>query len=131
MKEAIEDVRAAVERLMRAFSTGDEDGYFECFHPDATFFFYGQDLIGSREDYRSAVRSWKEEHGFRVLGAESLDAVIRVFGDCAILTHHVTTRQLWDGEQSVLHERESVVFQLQGDGGWLGIHEHLSSDETP
>jgi uncharacterized protein (TIGR02246 family) len=131
MREPIEEVRAAVERLMEAFSTGDEDGYFDCFHPDATFFFYGQDLIGSREDYRAAVRSWKSEHGFRVLAAESRDADIRVLGDTAILTHRVTTTQIWDGEQSVLRERESVVFERRGDGRWLGIHEHLSSDETP
>ena len=131
MTEAIEDVRAAVGRLMEAFSTGDEDGYFECFHPDATFFFHGQDLIGSREEYRAAVRSWKAEHGFRVLSAESRDADIRLFGDTATLTHRVTTVQMWDGEESTLHERESVVFQRQGDGGWLGIHEHLSSDGPP
>ena len=130
MTETIEEVRAAVERLMEAFSTGDEDGYFECFHADATFFFHGQDLIGSREEYRTAVRSWKTEHGFRVLSAESRDADIRLFGDTAILTHRVTTVQMWDGEESTLHERESVVFQRQGDGGWLGIHEHLSSDEA-
>ena len=130
MTETIEEVRAAVERLMEAFSTGDEDGYFECFHPDATFFFHGQDLIGSREEYRTAVRSWKAEHGFRVLSAESRDAETRLFGDTAILTHRVTTVQMWDGEESTLHERESVVFQRQGDRGWLGIHEHLSSDEA-
>lgn len=130
MTEAIEEVRAAVERLMEAFSTADEDGYFDCFHRDATFFFYGQDLIGPREEYRAAVGSWKAEHGFRVLSAVSRDADIRVFGNTAILTHRVTTTQMWDGEQSVLDERESVVFQRQGDGRWLGIHEHLSSDET-
>ena len=128
MTEAIEEVRAEVERLMVAFSTGNEDGYFDCFHPDATFFFHGQDLIGSRENYRAAVRSWKADHGFRVLAAESLDAYIRVFRDTAILTHRVTTTQMWDDEESTLHERESIVFQRQGDGGWLAIHEHLSSD---
>jgi uncharacterized protein (TIGR02246 family) len=130
MADAIEEVRAAVERLMKAFSTGDEDGYFDCFRSDATFFFYGQDLIGSREEYRAAVRSWKAEHGFRVLSAKSRDSEIRLFGDTAILTHRVTTIQMWDGEESTLHERESIVFQRQSDGGWLGIHEHLSSDGT-
>ena len=130
MTEAIEEVRAEVERLMEAFSTGNEDGYFDCFHPDATFFFHGQDLIGSREDYRAAVRSWKAEHGFRVLAAESRDADIRVFRDTAILTQRVTTTQMWDDEESTLHERESIVFQRQRDGGWLAIHEHLSSEES-
>ncbi len=131
MTEAIEEIRAAVGRLMEAFSTGDEDGYFACFHPDATFFFHGQDLIGSREEYRTAVRSWKADHGFRVISAESRDADVRLFGDTGVLTHRVTTMQMWDGEESTLYERESVVFQRQGDGTWLAIHEHLSSDETP
>jgi uncharacterized protein (TIGR02246 family) len=130
MTGSIEEVRAAIERLMEAFSTGDEDGYFDCFHPEATFFFHGQDLIGSREEYRAAVRSWKADHGFRVLSASSRDAEIRTFGDVAILTHRVTTVQMWDEEESTLYERESIVFQRRGDGGWLGIHEHLSVDGT-
>lgn len=131
MTEAIEEVRAAAERLMEAFSTGDEDGYFDCFHPGATFLFHGVDPIGSRDEYRAMVRTWKDEHGFRVLSSTSHDADVHVFGDTAILTHSVTTTQMWDGEESTLHERESIVFQRQGDGRWLAIHEHLSSDETP
>jgi uncharacterized protein (TIGR02246 family) len=124
-----DEVRAAVDRLMHAFSSGDEQGYFDSFHPDATFFFYGQDPFGSREDYRAAVRTWKNEHGFRVLSSTSLDPDIAVFGDTAVFTHRVTTAQRWDGEDVTLHERESIVFQRQPDGAWLAIHEHLSSDE--
>ena len=128
MTEAIEEVRSAAGRLMEAFSTADEDGYFDRFHPDATFLFHGVDPIGSRADYRALVRRWKDEHGFRVRSSESRDADIRLFGETAIFTHNVTTIQMWDGEESTLHERESIVFQRQGDGGWLAIHEHLSSD---
>ena len=128
MTEAIEEVRAAAGRLMEAFSTGDEEGYFDCFHPDATFLFHGVDPIGSRAEYRALVRAWKDEHGFRVRSSESHDADTRMFGDTAILTHRVTTIQLWDGEEAELHERESIVFQRQSDGAWLAIHEHLSSD---
>lgn len=124
-----DEVRAAVDRLMEAFSSGDEQGYFECFHPDSTFFLHGQDPIGSREVYRAAVRSWKDEHGFQVLSSSSRDADISVFGDTAVLTHRVTTIQRWDGEEATLYERESIVFQRQPDGAWLAIHEHLSSDE--
>lgn len=131
MTDARDEVRGAADRLMEAFSTGDEDGYFACFHPDATFFFYGQDPIGSREAYRAAVRTWKDEHGFRVLSSTSHDADIHVFGDTAVLTHRVRTTQLWDGEEASLYERESVVFQRQPDDGWLAIHEHLSSEATP
>lgn len=124
-----DEVRAAVDRLMGAFSSGDEQGYFECFHPDATFFFYGQDPFDSRGDYRAAVRSWKDEHGFQVLSSTSLEPDIAVFGDTAVFTHRVRTEQRWDGEEVTLHERESIVFQRQPDGAWLAIHEHLSSDE--
>lgn len=130
MTDAIEEIRRAAELLMEAFSTGDEDGYFDCFHPDATFLFHGVDAIGSRDEYRALVRTWKDEHGFRVLSSASHDPDVRVFGDTAILTHRVTTAQMWDGEESTLHERESIVFQRQGDGRWLAIHEHLSADET-
>lgn len=123
-----DEVRAAVDRLMEAFSSGDEQGYFDCFRPVATFFFYGQDPIGSREAYRAAVPTWKDEHGFQVLSSMSRDADISVFRDVAVLTHRVTTSQRWDGEEGTLHERESIVFQRQPDGAWLAIHEHLSSD---
>ena len=113
MTDAKDEVRAAADRLMEAFSTGDEQGYFDCFHPDATFLFHGVDPIGSRSEYRALVRTWKDEHGFRVLSSTSHDADIRVFGDTAILTHRVTTSQLWDGEEAALHERESIVYQRQ------------------
>ena len=126
-----DEVRAAADRLMEAFSTGDEQGYFDCFHPDATFLVPRR---GSRSvlgpEYRALARTWKDEHGFRVLSSTSHDADIRVFEDTAILTHRVTTTQLWDGEETALHERESIVYQRQDDGAWLAIHEHLSSDET-
>ena len=79
--------------------------------------------------YRALVRAWKDEHGFRVLSSTSHDADVSVFGDTAIFTHGVTTRQTWEGEETTLHERESIVFQRQPDGVWLAIHEHLSSDE--
>ena len=127
---AEEEVRAAADRLMDAFSSGDEQGYFDCFHPDATFLFHGVDPIGSRDAYRALVRAWKDQHGFRVLSSASHDADVSVFGDTAILTHGVTTRQTWEGEETTLHERESIVFQRQHDGAWLAIHEHLSSDEA-
>jgi uncharacterized protein (TIGR02246 family) len=124
-----QEVRAAAARLMDAFSTGDEEGYFACFHPDATFLFHGVDPIGSRADYRALVRTWKDEHGFRVLSSTSHDADVAFFGDTAVFTHRVRTEQRWDGEEVTLHERESIVFQRQPDGAWLAIHEHLSSDE--
>ena len=129
MSDPTEEVRAAAARLMTAFSTGDEQGYFDCFHPDATFVFHGVDPIGSRAEYRALVRMWKDEHGFQVLSSSSRDAEISVFGNTAVLTHRVTTIQRWDGEEATLHERESIVFQRQPDSAWLAIHEHLSSDE--
>ncbi len=124
-----QEVRAAAARLMDAFSSGDEQGYFDCFHPDATFLFHGVDPIDSRDAYRALVRTWKDEHGFRVLSSTSHDADVAFFGDTAVFTHRVRTEQRWDGEEVTLHERESIVFQRQPDGAWLAIHEHLSSDE--
>lgn len=131
MTDTKDEVRTAAGRLMAAFSTGDEQGYFDCFHPDATFLFHGVDPIGSREDYRALVRAWKEEHGFRVLSSTSHDADVHMFGGTAVFTHRVRTSQMWDDEEAMLRERESIVFQRQPDGAWLAIHEHLSSDEAP
>jgi len=131
MTDAADEVRVALDALMEAFGSGDEDAYFAAFHPRATFFFYGQDLIGSRDVYRAVVRSWRAEHGFSVLASASRDARVDLFDDAAVITHRVTTLQRWDGDEVTLHERESIVFQRQPDGRWLAIHEHLSADEPP
>ena len=109
-----EEVRAAADRLMEAFSTGDEEGYFDCFHPDATFLFHGVDPIGSRDEYRALVRTWKDEHGFRVLSSTSHDAGRpRCSGTPRSSPTASRPIQLWDGEEATLHERESIVFQRQ------------------
>ena len=131
MSEPTAEVAAAADRLMEAFSGGDEDGYFACFAPDATFFFHDLDPILSRQEYRDAVRSWKEEHGFRVLSSVSSDRRIAVYGDTAVLMHRVRTDQVWDGERATLNERESIVFRREPDGSWLAVHEHLSWEATP
>jgi hypothetical protein len=128
--ETIGEVRAAAERLMEAFSTGTRTATSAASIRMPRSLFHGVEPIGSRDEYRALVRTWKDEHGFQVLSPTSHDPDVRVFDDTAILTHGVTTVQMWDGEESNLHERGSIVFQRQGEGRWLAIHEYLSADET-
>ena len=49
-----------------------------------------------------------------------------MLGEIAVVTHEIETVVATnDGEES-LHERETIVMARQPDGGWLGVHEHLS-----
>jgi ketosteroid isomerase-like protein len=121
------DVRRAAEALVSAFGSGNLDAYFGCFADDATFLFHTTDrLLTSTEDYRAEWARWAAEDGFRVLGCSTSNTVVQVLGDVAVLTHRVRTSVATNEGESVLSERETIVFARQDDGRWLGVHEHLS-----
>jgi ketosteroid isomerase-like protein len=120
------EVRRAAEALVRAFGRGDLDAYFACFADDATFLFHTTDrLLTSAEDYRREWARWSAEDGFSVLDCVTDDTVVQVLGDAAVLTHRVRTTVATHQGESVLRERETIVFARQA-GRWLAVHEHLS-----
>ena len=124
---ADDEVRRAAEALVSAFGSGDLDAYFGCFADDATFLFHTTDrLLTSTEAYRREWARWAAEDGFRVLDCTTTDSVVQVLGETAVLTHRVRTTVATDEGESVLHERETIVFARQDDGRWLAVHEHLS-----
>ena len=124
---ADDEVRRAAEALVSAFGSGDLDAYFGCFADDATFLFHNTDrLLISTEAYRREWARWAAEDGFRVLDCTTTDSVVQVLGETAVLTHRVRTTVATDEGESVLHERETIVFARQDDGRWLAVHEHLS-----
>lgn len=129
MSDARAEVADAAASLVAAFGAHDPASYFGSFSPDATFLFYTTPgLLGSRAEYEAEWRSW-EADGFRVLSCQSLEGAVRmVTDDVAVFTHRVRTRaRLADGEHD-LAERETIVFRKGGDGRWIGVHEHLSSE---
>ena len=122
-----DEVRRATEALVSAFGRGDLEAYFACFTDDATFLFHTTDrLITSTGDYRAEWARWAAEDGFRVLDCRTTDTVVQVLGDTAVLTHRVRTTVATNAGESVLQERETIVFARQADGRWLAVHEHLS-----
>jgi len=124
---ADDEVRRAAEALVSAFGSGDLDAYFGCFADDATFLFHTTDrLLTSTEAYRREWARWAAEDGFRVLDCTTTDSVVQVLGETAVVTHRVRTTVATDEGESVLHERETIVFARQDDGRWLAVHEHLS-----
>lgn len=117
----------AAHGIVDAFGSHDRDRYFDGFAPEATFLFHTTNrLLGSRGEYEAEWAAW-EADGFRVLACESLDGrVDELTPDVAVFTHRVLTKvRLPDGEHD-LDERETIVLRRQGDGRWLGVHEHLS-----
>ena len=124
------EVRSAAEALVAAFGHGDLDAYFGSFADDATFLFHTTDRrLTSTEEYRREWAQWVAEDGFAVLDCLSEDRLIQVFGDAAVLTHRVRTTVSTNEGESVLRERETIVFAKR-DGRWVAVHEHLSPDPS-
>jgi ketosteroid isomerase-like protein len=128
---AADEVLAAAAHLVRAFGQHDTAAYFDCFAPGATFIFYTTATrLASREDYQRLWRQWEREDEFAVQSCRSAQPVVQVLGDVAVFSHDVTTvTRTRAGEQSI-RERETIVFQRDGDR-WLAVHEHLSPYPAP
>jgi uncharacterized protein (TIGR02246 family) len=125
------EVLAAAAEVVRAFGSGDVDGYFACFAKDATFVFHSTPrVLDSRAAYRDEWTSWERADGFRVLECTSSEQRVQDLGDVAVFTHRVRTRVYAGGEEAELRERETIVFRRNGDGRWLAVHEHLSPDPS-
>jgi ketosteroid isomerase-like protein len=125
---ATEDrVLEAAAHLVAAFGSHRRDEYFDCFDPGATFVFYsGPNVLGSRAAFEAEWDRWVQDEGFRVLSCESRDQAVQLFGDVAIFTHRVATRQTFGGHEVTADERETIVFNRHEDDRWLAVHEHLS-----
>ena len=120
-----QEVLAAAASLVDAFGRHDVDAYFAAFSPDATFCFYTHPRrLGSRAEYRQLWGTW-EQDGFRVLSCESSQQHVQDLGDVAVFTHRVATRVRLAGDESLLDERETIVF-VSAEDGWIAVHEHLS-----
>ena len=120
-----QQVLAAAASLVGAFGRHDVDAYFAAFRPDATFCFYTSPrLLRSRAEYRELWETW-EQDGFRVLACESSQQRVQPLGDVAVFTHRVATRVRLAGDETLLDERETIVF-ARAEDGWTAVHEHLS-----
>jgi uncharacterized protein (TIGR02246 family) len=121
------EVRAAAERLVAAFGSGQLDDYFACFTDDATFLFHNTpERLESVDAYRRLWDRWVHEHDFRVTGCISSGVRVQILGDAAVFLHDVITDVMTRAGAETLHERETIIFARQGDGRWLAVHEHLS-----
>ncbi|MFD4596827.1 nuclear transport factor 2 family protein [Streptomyces sp. NPDC058464] len=123
---------AAADALIAAFAEGRTDDYFDAFAPDATFVFHTTDRrLDSTQEYRTLWQKWSEEDAFRVLSCASTDRRLQLLGDTAVFTHSVTTCVSTTAGEEVLRERETIVLhRAGGDGAWLAVHEHLSTDPS-
>lgn len=123
---AASEVRAAAQRLVEAFARHDTSAYFAFFTQDATFVLHNlQETLLSRQAYLTQWNAWRHD-GFAVLDCVSSDAHVQVYDDMAIFHHDVDTRVRIAGVESLLTERETIVFRRTSQG-WLACHEHLSA----
>ncbi|HEX8595267.1 MAG TPA: nuclear transport factor 2 family protein [Pseudomonas sp.] len=121
------NVLHAAADLVTAFAANNRKAYFDAFSVDATFVFYNLEKpLLSRDAWQALWDSWRLD-GFEILSCHSSHQQVNLLGDTAIFLHDVTTELRVQGEQSVSHERETIVFARQASGEWLAVHEHLSA----
>lgn len=120
------EVREAYERLVAAFREGRLDEKFACFADDATVVDGGR-WFGSLDEYRSGWDRWVAERGgFEPpLSVETRILKLRTFGDVAVLTHSIDSRQRTEVGEEVEHEIETIVFGRQPDGRLLVVHQQI------
>lgn len=122
-------VLEAAAEIVAAFGSHNKEKYFSGFSPAATFIFYTSNKrFDSRQEYKDEWESWEGE-GFKVHSCLSSEAKVTLHADSkiAIFTHTVRTDLSMGGERMTSGERETIVFEKNGEG-WLAIHEHLSLD---
>jgi ketosteroid isomerase-like protein len=120
------EVETAAVALLDAFAANDRPRYFGSFAPEASFVFPIVDhVMVSRDEYAAEWQRWIDTDDFKVTGFESLDRMIRVYGDVAIFIHRSITHSTGRSGDSTLHERETIIFN-KINGKWLAVHEHVS-----
>ena len=124
-------VLEAAAKIVAAFGSHSRDEYFSYFASDATFIFYSSNTrFNARSEYEAEWASW-EMGGFKVHSCASSNPLVTFHagGAVAVFTHTVRTDLTLDGERMHTGERETIVFERQGDQ-WIAVHEHLSGDPT-
>jgi ketosteroid isomerase-like protein len=112
--------------LVGAFATGDVEGYFAHFDPDATFLFHDTPgRLESRAAYEAQWAQWERDHGFRVAACTSSNQRVQEYDGLAVFTHDVHTVRIVDGVEDAVDERETIVLRRSGES-WTCVHEHLS-----
>jgi hypothetical protein len=119
-------VLKAAEKIVSDFGEHRASEYFSNFDTNATFIFYTHDsVLSSRKAYESLWGKWESENGFRVHSCKSTQQNVQLLSKLAIFTHQVETEVKFSGQTSVIRERETIVFEKQGEK-WIAVHEHLS-----
>ena len=126
--QAVEnEVREAYERLVAAFREGRWDDKFACFAAGATVVDGGR-WFRSLDEYRAEWNRWAAEQDAlpvpRSVDTRIMD--LQIFGQAAVLTHSIVSRERTDAGEEAVHEVETIVFGKQRDGRWLIVHQHLS-----
>jgi ketosteroid isomerase-like protein len=124
----VESVLTAAAAVVDAFGAHKRAEYFDCFASNATFVFHNVDrVLRTRAEYEAEWASW-EADGFKILGCQSDEGMVQMFGDTAVFNHRVKTQLQGEGNSVITStERETIVFMRSESGRWIAVHEHLST----
>lgn len=121
------EVLEAYERLVASFREGRWDDKFACFAEEATVVDGGR-WFRSLDEYRDAWNRWAAEKDVLPvpLSVDTRIMKIQIYGQAAVLTHSIDSRERSEAGEETAHEVETIVFGKQPDGRWLIVHQHLS-----
>ena len=119
------EVHAAADAIVEAFNATDGDRYFSLFAPNASFVFHSEPhRLDSRADYERLWAGWVQD-GWRVIECVSTDHLVQTFPGGGVFSHTVFTQVHTPEGDDSYRERETIVFQVDGER-LLAVHEHLS-----
>jgi ketosteroid isomerase-like protein len=120
-------VPATYEQLVASFRDGRWDEKFTYFDTDATIVDGGR-FFGSLDEYRSAWDRWAAQHDVMPVPASVETTVLKLqmFGDVAVLTHAIDSREEADSSETE-REIETIVFAKQSEDRWRIVHQHIAS----
>lgn len=122
-----DQVFAAADAIVAAFSETDTVAYFAGFAPDASFVFHPEAArLNSRAEYEALWAGWLADN-WRVTACRSSDRLVQVFPGGAIFSHIVDTSIDSDAGPESYTERESIIFRTDAGDSLIAIHEHLST----
>ena len=119
-------VLATYEQLVASFREGRWDEKFTYFAPDATIVDGGR-FFGSLDEYRSAWDRWAAQHHELPVpvSVETTVLQLQTFGDVAVLTHAIESREALDSTETE-REIETIVFAKRPEDPWRIVHQHIA-----
>lgn len=127
-RDSVQFVLDAANHLLECCSARNVPDYLDCFAVDATTVvtYRSPQSFESFGDWAKEINRLEAENTFVVMCLSANQRVQLLSWNVAIFRHDATiVEQDASGRQTICHERETIIFRLDGDR-WLAVHKHIS-----